>query len=240
MSHDINKKGFLERIPSFSLILIMVVLMVGGAALIPMLRITYHPSPEQGKRLTISYSWPGASQRVVEQEITSKVEGLVSSVVGVEKTSSVSSSGNGSVTVVLKEKANVSAVRFEISSLLKQIAGKLPQGAGNLYLQGGDAGGGLRQNTQQVLSYIINADMDPANIKDYVERNIKPYLTTMCGRCLSVGRCRFIWISATTRRHCRDMVWSPMSLYRDFKTFWDNVLLSGMSSASTGTGIKNG
>ena len=48
MSHDINKKGFLERIPSFSLILIMVVLMVGGAALIPMLRITYHPSPEQG------------------------------------------------------------------------------------------------------------------------------------------------------------------------------------------------
>ena len=54
MSHDINKKGFLERIPSFSLILIMVVLMVGGAALIPMLRITYHPSPEQGKRLTIS------------------------------------------------------------------------------------------------------------------------------------------------------------------------------------------
>lgn len=29
MSHDINKKGFLERIPSFSLILIMVVLTVG-------------------------------------------------------------------------------------------------------------------------------------------------------------------------------------------------------------------
>ena len=50
MSHDINKKGFLERIPSFSLILIMVVLMVGGAALIPMLRITYHPSPEQRMR----------------------------------------------------------------------------------------------------------------------------------------------------------------------------------------------
>ena len=187
MSHDINKKGFLERIPSFSLILIMVVLMVGGAALIPMLRITYHPSPEQGKRLTISYSWPGASQRVVEQEITSKVEGLVSSVVGGEETSSVSSSGNGSVTVVLKEEANVSAVRFEISSLLKQIAGKLPQGAGNLYLQGGDAGGGLRQNTQQVLSYIINADMDPANIKDYVERNIKPYTNRLCAG----GVCRW-------------------------------------------------
>mgnify|MGYP000432923025 CR=1 FL=1 len=115
MSNDIKKKGFLERIPAFSLILIMAVLMVVGGALIPLLRISYHPSPEQGKRLTISFSWPGASQRVIEQEITSKVEGLVASVVGVEKTSSVSSQGNGSVTVVLKEKANVSAVRFEIS-----------------------------------------------------------------------------------------------------------------------------
>lgn len=105
------------------------------------------------------------------------MEGVVASVIGVKKTSSVSSPGNGSVTVILKEKANVSAVRFEISSLLKQIAGKLPEGAGNLYLQGGNVGGGLRKNTQQVLSYIINADMDPSGIKDYVERNIKPYLT---------------------------------------------------------------
>ena len=220
MSHDINKKGFLERIPSFSLILIMVVLMVGGAALIPMLRITYHPSPEQGKRLTISYSWPGASQRVVEQEITSKVEGLVSSVVGVEKTSSVSSSGNGSVTVVLKEKANVSAVRFEISSLLKQIAGKLPQGAGNLYLLGGDAGGGLRQNTQQVLSYIINADMDPANIKDYVERNIKPYLTQIdYVREVSVGGAMPLYL---------DISYDPTALQR--YGLESNVIVSGLQN----------
>lgn len=95
MSNDIKKKGFLERIPTFSLILIMAVLMVVGGALIPLLRISYHPSSEQGKRLSISFSWPGASQRVIEQEITSKVEGLVASVVGVEKTSSVSSRGNG-------------------------------------------------------------------------------------------------------------------------------------------------
>lgn len=220
MSHDINKKGFLERIPSFSLILIMVVLMVGGAALIPMLRITYHPSPEQGKRLTISYSWPGASQRVIEQEITSKVEGVVSSVVGVKETSSVSSSGNGSVTVVLKEKANVSAVRFEISSLLKQIAGKLPQGAGNLYLHGGDVGGGLKQNTQQVLSYIINADMDPANIKDYVERNIKPYLTQIdYVREVSVGGTMPLYL---------DISYDPMELRR--YGLESNVIVSGLQN----------
>ena len=125
---------------------------------------------------------------------------------------------------------------------MKQIAGKVPQGAGNLYLQGGDAGGGLRQNTQQVLSYIINADMDPANIKDYVERNIKPYLTQIdYVREVSVGGAMPLYLDISyDPTALQRYVWSPMSLYRDFKTFWDNVLLSGMSSASTGTGIKNG
>ena len=87
MSKDMIKKGFLERIPSFSLILIMTVLMVIGAALIPMLRIAYKPTPKQGDELNVSFNWPGASPRVIEQEITSKIEGMVSSVVGVETVS---------------------------------------------------------------------------------------------------------------------------------------------------------
>lgn len=177
MENDAARKGWLERIPSFSLILIMVVLMVVGVSLMPLLRLAYQPSPEQGKRLSVSFSWPGASQRVIEQEITSKVEGVVSSVAGVEKTSSVSSSGGGHVLVELKKNANVSSVRFEIAARLKQMAEKLPEGAGQLYLYGGEVGRSLRQDKQHVLSYIINADMDPANIQDYAERNIKPFLS---------------------------------------------------------------
>ena len=67
----------------------------------------------------------------------------------------MSSQGNGSVTVVLKEKANVSAVRFEISSLLKQIAEKLPEGAGGLYLQGGNIGEGFDRTHDR--SYLISS-----------------------------------------------------------------------------------
>ena len=155
MSKDMIKKGILERIPSFSLILIMTVLMVIGAALIPMLRIAYKPTPKQGDDLNVSFNWP-------------KIEGMVSSVVGVEKTSSTSSYGSGNVVIKLKENANISAVRFEISSLLKQVAGKLPEGAGYPSLSGGDVGSGMKQSSRQVLSYIINADMDPAYILNYV------------------------------------------------------------------------
>lgn len=205
MSKDMIKKGFLERIPSFSLILIMTVLMVIGAALIPMLRIAYKPTPKQGDELNVSFNWPGASPRVIEQEITSKIEGMVSSVVGVEKTSSTSSYGSGNVAIKLKENANISAVRFEISSLLKQVAGKLPEGAGYPSLSGGDVGSGMKQSSRQVLSYIINADMDPAYIQNYVERNIKPYLT-------QIDYVREITVSGAPQTYL-DIEYDPIELH---------------------------
>ncbi len=220
MENDVVRKGWLERIPTFSLILIMAVLMVVGVSLIPLLHLAYQPSPKQGKRLAISFSWPGASQRVIEQEITSRVEGVVSSIAGVEQISSVSSMGNGHVNVVLKKNANVSAVRFEMAARLKQVAEKLPEGAGQLYLSGGEVGGSLRQGKQHVLSYIINADMDPANIQDYAERNIKPFL-------MQIDYVREVSVSGA------------MPLYLDIEYNPRELMNYGLSSEAIVAGLRN-
>lgn len=171
------RKSFIERIPGFSIILITAVLIVIGAALIPLLPVSYLPTQKQDMRLSVSFSWPGASPIVIEQELTSKIEGMVSSVAGVEQTYSTSQEGNGIVNIKLKKGANISAVRFEIMSLLKQIGCKLPLGSSYPILSGGDVENTTLRGTQQVLSYIVNADMDPAHIRNYVERNIKPLLT---------------------------------------------------------------
>ena len=64
---------------TFSILLIMCVLMVIGAALVPRLDISNEPRPEQGKTLTISYGWNNASAKVVEQNVTSRIEAVVSS-----------------------------------------------------------------------------------------------------------------------------------------------------------------
>ena len=113
---------------SFSILLVLCVLMVVGGALVPQLDISNKPRPEQGKTLTISYRWENASAKVVEQNVTSRIEALVSSVRGVEKVSSVSRFGRGRITVELKPKADVSATKFEIASILRQIRGKVPEG----------------------------------------------------------------------------------------------------------------
>ena len=170
------------RIPPFSVILSMVILMIIGLGLTPFIDIAQKPKPRQGKKLAIHFNWPGASPRVVEQEVTAKIEGVVSAVRGIKSVSSVSNLGNGRIDIGLKEDVNVSAVRFEISSLLRQIYKKLPDRVSYPSLSGGDVvTGGGRPGPQAVnlLTYRINADMDGEQIKEYIDQNIKPLLTAM-------------------------------------------------------------
>ena len=108
-----DKRSYLDRVPSFSWVLIMVILCIIGLALTPMIDLGTRPKPRQGKELTIQYWWNGASPRVIEQEVTSKIEGIVSAVNGVQKVTSTSNLGYGHVKLILKEDVNVSAVRFK-------------------------------------------------------------------------------------------------------------------------------
>ena len=66
---------------AFSVILIMTVLMFIGALCIPRLNVQYRPV-EENLNLSVSFSCPG-SARVVEQEVTSVIEGALNTVAGV-------------------------------------------------------------------------------------------------------------------------------------------------------------
>ena len=168
-----EKTHILDRVSSFSLLLTMVILMIIGAALIPLVDVGSSPKPRQGKTLTISYGWRNASPKVVEQEVTSKIEGLVSAVKGVAEVSSESYFGSGRVTVVLKKEAVVSAVKFEISSLLKQVRKKLPEEVSYPELTGGEVvndEGAPKENTaSHLLTYQVNSNLTGEQIKEYVK-----------------------------------------------------------------------
>lgn len=173
-----EKTHILDRVSSFSLLLTMIILMIIGAALIPLVDVGSSPKPRQGKTLTISYGWRNASPKVVEQEVTSKIEGLVSAVKGVAEVSSESYFGSGRVTVVLKKEADVSAVKFEISSLLKQVRKKLPEEVSYPELTGGEVvndGGPQKESpVKHLLTYQVNSNLKGEQIKEYVEKNVEP------------------------------------------------------------------
>lgn len=168
---------------SFSVILTMCILMLIGMALIPRLDISNKPRPRQGKTLYVTYSWEGASAKVIEQNVTSRIEGLCASVGGVKNVSSNSYFGSGNVSVELKKQASVSAVKFEIASLIRQVYGKLPKGVSYPTVSGGEVVTSQMEKSQvrQILSYTIHAQKSDREIHQLVEAELKPRMEKIEG-----------------------------------------------------------
>ena len=164
------------KVSNFTLLLILAIFMVVGAALLPKIDVADNPRPRQGKTLTVEFYWQRASAKVIEQNVTSRIEGLISAVKGVESVSSESYFGSGKVVVELKKEADVSSTKFEISSLLKQIHKRLPEGVSYPVLTGGEVVNekGRSETTQLLLTYQINSNLSDEQLKEYIEKEVFP------------------------------------------------------------------
>lgn len=190
------------RVSRFTILLTLAVLVVISCILIPKIDIADQPRPRQGKTLSIWYSWQGASAKVVEQNVTSRIEGLVSAVHGVESVESESYFGSGRITIGLKKNADVSMAKFEIASLLRQIKKQLPDGVSYPALSGGEVvnenENGRKETMQELLSYRINSNLSDEQLKEYIERHIVPAVRQIkdVGRVeVSGGQSKYIAIT---------------------------------------------
>ncbi len=109
----------------FQLIITFGVLIVIGLVLSPLLKVKLMPSRDLPS-VILSYSYPAASALVVDSEVTTKQEGLFSNLTGLQKLTSKTGDGNGRITLKMDENADMDAVRFEVSTLIRQIYSKLP------------------------------------------------------------------------------------------------------------------
>ena len=75
--------------------------MLVGAACIPMLNIQYQPRSSM-QTISVYFSYPDASARVVESEVTSVVEGALNTVAGVSDIQASSYNGGGNVYLTFK------------------------------------------------------------------------------------------------------------------------------------------
>lgn len=189
----------MKRIPPFSVILIMIVLMVIGAAMIPLLNVQYSPTSRQ-KHLEVRFSWVGASARVVEQEVTSKLEGVIAPISGIQDMSSVSRKNGGAITLSFKKDANLDAIRFEISSKIKQIYGTLPEGVRYPSLSTSTSG----EYVPPILTYTINANLPTWQIQQYAQKNIAEPLSRIAGiKQVDVnGATPFEWVITFDPERC--------------------------------------
>lgn len=168
---------------SFSIIVIFIALAILGCALIPYLPVKLMPSRTLPS-LTVSFSMPNAASRVVEREVTSKLEGLLARIQGVKEINSTSNNGGGYVTIGFDKHTDMEQVRFEASTIIRQVWSQMPDGVSYPSIS---ASRTIAQSARPVLSYTLVAPDASSKIMRYAEDNIRPVI----GRLPGVNRVQF-------------------------------------------------
>ena len=179
------------KLSSFTILTIFICLSIIGASLIPLLSIQLTPT-RTNKSLSVYFGWYDASAKVMEQEVTSKLEGVFNTVRGIKNISSTSRKGSGSISMGFKKHIDMDAIRFEIANLIRQSYSELPEGVSYPSLSKSSA----NENTSPIVSYSINANESPHYIKKFTENHILPRLTTIKGinKVDIYGSAPFKWV----------------------------------------------
>lgn len=161
----------------FTLIVTFVCLSLVGLALAPLLPVKLSPSRTL-PGLTVSFSMPGNSSRVIEAEVTSRLEAMLTRVKGVKNVNSTSDNGSGSITLELDKHADMDATRFEVSTIIRQTWPQLPEGVSypQIYARRSN-----NNASRPFMTYTLNAPATPILIQRYAEENIKPALGQIRG-----------------------------------------------------------
>lgn len=166
-----------QGISSFSVILVMAVTAVVGLACFSQLKVQYTPSAPD-RSVTVRWSYPGASARVVEAEVTSLVEGRLANIRHSTGIKSVSHNGEGYVTLSVGKRADLDAVRFEASSQVRNLWASLPEGC-SYPVVSMDGGESKEQGT--AISYQIRSPLPSRDIARFVEERIMHPLSVIKG-----------------------------------------------------------
>lgn len=162
---------------AFTLIVAFICVALVGVALIPLLPVKLSPSRTL-RGLSVNFSMPGSSARVVEMEATSKLESMLARIRGVKNVNSTSGNGWGSVNIELDKHTDMDAVRFEASTIIRQTWPELPDEVNypNIDMRRSDDNA-----SRPFLSFTLNAPSAPILIQQYAEEHIKTKLAQLPG-----------------------------------------------------------
>lgn len=162
---------------SFTLIVAFICVALIGLALIPLLPVKLNLSRTL-PGFTVQFSMPGTSSRVVEIEATSKLEAMLARIKGIKNIYSTSDNGSGSITIELDKYADIDAVRFEASTIIRQTWPQLPDGVSYPYIR-------MKRPDENAsrpfMSFTLNAPSTPILIQQYADEHIKTRLAQIQG-----------------------------------------------------------
>ena len=166
-----------SSISSFTVIVAFLSIALTGLALIPLLPVKMAPSRTLPS-LTVYFSMPGNSARIVEMEATSKLESMLARIGGVKNIHSTSGNGWGNITLELDKHTPIDAARFEASTIVRQTWHDLPRDVSYPYIS-------VRRPDENAsrpfMTFTVNSAATPIVIQKYTENTIKQRLSDIGG-----------------------------------------------------------
>lgn len=166
--------GKVDRLSPFSVVLIMAALSLVGLLSLPRLNVQYLPNNE-GRSLSVAYSYPDASSEVVESEATSKIEGALAQLSSVTDISSISGKGAGRVSVSFRKGTDMAAARFEVASAIRNVRSSLPKSISYPVVSMSE--GRSRSN----LAYNVNGALPSSELASYLRDHVVGRLSSVPG-----------------------------------------------------------
>ncbi len=153
-----------ENISPFSIILITIAIAIVGFLSARRLSINYTPQ-EKSESITVRFYFQEASSRIVEERVTTIIEGALSKLNNNIGTSSLSSKGYGRVTVNFKRGTDMRLARFEVATQIRNIYNSLPKGVSYPDISLGTSGGG----SKEMIGFQIKGDMPTNELYKYAQ-----------------------------------------------------------------------
>lgn len=209
----------------------MAVLSVIGIASLPMLNIQYKPS-SASRTITVSFSYPGASPEIVEAEVTSKLEGVISRVEGNTEVSSDSYLGRGRVRAKFGKRTDLSVARLEIASAIRNIYPELPDGVSYPSISHNAQG----QRSSTAISYLIKGSLPSQEIEKYVREHVMPEISAVKGvdNVSLYGATPYHWVITFDAAKTASAGVSPSDIAEAFRSAYSETLI-GLSDVGNET-----
>jgi multidrug efflux pump subunit AcrB len=172
-----GKRNKNYKTPAFSVIMIFTAIFIAGWFFVPLLSVKLAPSRNLPE-VNVSFSMYGQSARVIEMEVTSKLEAMLSRIKGIKNITSLSGNGHGRIRIEPDKHVNPEMFRFEVSTIIRQTWSSLPDGVSypSVYMSKADS-----ERPRTFMSYTFYAPMLPLLIQKYAEDNIRPVLAEIKG-----------------------------------------------------------
>ena len=228
-----EKKG--KGISSFSVLLLMAVAAVVGGACFSLLKIQYTPSAPE-RTVNVSYSYPGASARILEAEVTSPLEGVLSNIKGCRSITSTSYGERGVIEMEFGRRTDLQAVRFEIASYIRNIYPSLPKACSYPTISLSSTG----RKSSTAISFNILSSLPSKDIAKFVEDNLIYPLSSIKG-VADVnfhGYTPYEWVITFDYELARSLGISADEIATAFRQRYDESMLGLISSGSERFALK--